>query len=174
MAKSLFAALRQSGTLVVFTYAIEGLGHLRVTDTLYDGLPRGIDAAMLDVSDTKIIYWHRLMSLYPFVRKVLKWFQQEKNEYWFYSIYIRMLLNGSNNLYRKMINLLTEKWPNKKTVVVVSTHYGLAQQMAGIKNRLEKDLNIRLILVVQVTDATAIKIWYVEEADLMVVPSKKV
>ncbi|MFA6007342.1 MAG: hypothetical protein WC784_01695 [Candidatus Shapirobacteria bacterium] len=166
--------LKQPDLLLVFTYAPAGLGHLRVTDALADALAPGIDSVLLGADDTKITYWHRLTSLSPFFRRVTEWFTTKKNGYWFYALYILSLKISSGKLYHQLKNLLSEKYPNKKTIVVVSTHFGLAHQVSAIKSRLEKKLKIKLILVVQVTDATSIEIWYVPGADLISVPSVKV
>lgn len=166
--------LKRSDVLLIFTYAPAGLGHLRVTSALYDGLPEGVSSVLLGAEDTKITYWHRLMSVNPLLRKVMEWFQQEKNERWFYPFYIWTLKNSTGHLYRQMEHLVSQQWHEKKIVVVISTHFGLAHQMAKIRNRLEKNLKIKLVLVVQVTDATSMKIWYVAGADLITVPSEKV
>lgn len=166
--------LQNSDLLLIFTYAPAGLGHLRVTDALADGLPRGIDSILLGADDTNITYWHRLTSLSPFFRGVVEWFTTEENGYWFYAFYIWLLKISSAKLYFQLKKLITGKYPDKKTVVVISTHFGLAHQISAIKDRLEQNLRIKLILVVQVTDATSIEIWYVPGADLIVVPSEKV
>lgn len=166
--------LKRPDVLLVFTYAPAGLGHLRVTDALYNGLQEGINLVLLGSDDTRITYWHRLMSVDPFIRRVMEWFQQEKHEQWFDRLYIWVLRATTKHLYQQMEHLIIQQWNMKKTVVVVSTHFGLAHQLAKIKNRLEKNLKIKLILVVQVTDATSMKIWYVEGADLICVPSEKV
>lgn len=167
-------SLARSDVLLVFTYAPAGLGHLRVTDALHDGLPSGIHSVLLGTDDTRITYWHRLMSVNPFVRRVMEWFQKEKQEQWFDGLYIWALKHFTKHLYRQMEHLIVQQWHDKKIMVVVSTHFGLAHQISKIKRRLEKNLNIQLVLVVQVTDATSMKIWYVEGADLICVPSEKV
>jgi hypothetical protein len=167
-------SLSESDILLVFTYAPAGLGHLRVTDALYDGLPRQINSVLLGTDDTKITYWHRLTSVSPFFRVIMEWFTTKKNGDWFYAFYIWILKHSTRRLYQQMEDLISQQWQEKKTVVVVSTHFGLAHQIAAIKSRLEKNLKIKLVLIVQVTDATAMEIWYVPGADLISVPSEKV
>jgi hypothetical protein len=58
-----------------------------------------------------------------------------------------------------------------KKILVVSTHFGLAHKLAVIKKRLEKEKQVRVVLVVFVSDDTFQHIWYVDGADLLVVAS---
>jgi len=167
-------SLLRTDVLLVFTYAPAGLGHLRVTDALHDGLPEGVHSVLLGADDTRITYWHRLMSVNPFRRRIMEWFQKERQQQWFSGLYSFALRNSTGHLYRQMENLIRQQWHDKKIMVVLSTHFGLAHQIAAIRSRLEKNFNIKIMLVVQVTDATSMKIWYVDGADLIVVPSGKV
>jgi hypothetical protein len=166
--------IENSEVLLVFTYAPAGLGHLRVTDALVDGLPEKIDSVLLGASDTRITFWHRLMSVHPLVREGLEWLQTNENSYWFYDLYIWISNLATRILYGQMKNLLAQQWHEKKVVVVVATHFGLAHQLANIKTKLEKDFGVKIVLAVQVTDATSMAVWYVPVADLICVPSKKV
>lgn len=166
--------LSRPEVLLVFTYAPAGLGHLRVTDALYDGLPKNINSVLLGANDTNITYWHRLTSISPFFRKIMEFLTSKKNGNWFYSIYIKFLNLSNKKLYQQMEYLITQQWQEKEIVVVVSTHFGLAHQISAIKDKLEKNLKIKIVLVVQVTDATSIEIWYVPGANLISVPSEKV
>jgi hypothetical protein len=167
-------SLLRPDVLLVFTYAPAGLGHLRVTDALHDGLPAGANSVLLGADDKKITYWHRLMSINPFFRWIMEWFQKEEQQKWFSTLYVFALRVSTGHLYRQMEHLIGQQWHDKKIMVVLSTHFGLAHQIAAIRKRLEKKFNMNIVLVVQVTDATSMKIWYVEGADLIVVPSKKV
>ena len=49
--------------LVVFTYAPTGLGHIRVTDALHDGLPDSFDSVVFAPNDPSIEFIHRLISI---------------------------------------------------------------------------------------------------------------
>jgi hypothetical protein len=167
-------SLLRPDVLLVFTYAPAGLGHLRVTDALHDGLPSGTHSVLLGAQDTRITYWHRLMSVNPALRGIMEWFQLDAQQEWFSGLYIAALRATSGHLYHQMEHLVREQWHDKKVMVVLSTHFGLAHQIAAIRPRLEKNFNIKIVLVVQVTDATSMKIWFVSGADLIVVPSAKV
>ena len=54
---------------------------------------------------------------------------------------------------------------------MISTHFGLAHKLAAVKERLQKEKHVRIFLGVVVTDATFQHIWYVDGANLIVVPS---
>src|SRR3989344_3614721 len=62
--------LQHRDTLLVFTYAPAGLGHMRVMNALIDGLPQNIEYAILGTNDTRIRYWHRIISLSPNIREI--------------------------------------------------------------------------------------------------------
>ena len=49
-------------TLVIFTTSPAGLGHLRVTDALLEGLPKDAKSFILGAIDPHITYLHRLSS----------------------------------------------------------------------------------------------------------------
>ncbi len=166
--------LLRPDVLLVFTYAPAGLGHLRVTDALHDGLPGGAHSVLLGADDTRITYWHRLISINPVLRRIMEWFQKEEQQRWFSTLYVFALRHSTERLYRQMEHLLRTQWHDKKVMVVLSTHFGLAHQIAAIRPRLEKKFSMKIVLVVQVTDATSMKIWYVAGADLITVPSEKV
>jgi len=58
-------------------------------------------------------------------------------------------------------------------VLVVATHFGLAHQLAALKETLRRVRRVRPLLVLQVTDDSPQRIWYVAGADLIVVPSER-
>jgi len=55
---------------------------------------------------------------------------------------------------------------------MVATHFGLAHQLSAIKDRVAKDLKVRVILAVIVTDDSPQHVWYVPKADITFVPSE--
>lgn len=167
-------SLKDPQTLLIFTYAPAGLGHLRVTDSLRDALPPGIPSHLLGAEDQNIVYWHRLTSLSPFFKKIMDWLTAKNNARFFFKIYLLGLRLTASHLYRQLTSLIQAQPQLPKKVVIISTHFGLAHQVSFIKSRLQKKINLRLYLVVQVTDATAIGIWYVPRADFISVPSTRV
>ena len=166
--------LQHRDTLLVFTYAPAGLGHMRVMNALIDGLPQNIEYAILGTNDTRIRYWHRIISLSPNIREIIERLQGGRLRFWLYGLYTWLLHLNSNRLYIQIKDIVISQRYEKKVIVIVSTHFGIAHQIIAIKGRLQKNLNIRLILIGQITDATSMEILYIPGADLILVPSNKI
>lgn len=165
--------LKQKSLVIILAYAPTGLGHLRVTDALYDGLPIGSAPLLLGAHDHRLTYIHRLGSIHPLTRKFTEWLQNGWAEDLFYNgLYVRYLQDHAESLYKQMVTILEQRIDLPRTVLVVSTHFGLTHQLAQIKEKLAKDLHVRIILVVVVTDDSPQHIWYTEGADLTFVPSE--
>ncbi len=166
--------LSDNDVLLVFTYAPAGLGHMRVMNALIDGLPQNIDFAILGTNDTQIRYWHRIISISPLIRGVVEWLQGGRFRLWFYGLYIWLLRSHTHQLYTQIKDIVISQRFEKKVIVIVSTHFGLAHQIVAIKEKLQKNLKIKLILIDQITDATSMEILYIPGADLIFVPSNKI
>lgn len=163
--------LRTRSLIVIFTYAPAGFGHLRVTEALYHGLPPGVPHFLLGSHDASISYLHRLASVHPLGNKVMEWLQRGMVEDEFTAFYRWFLRRNTQTLYDQITTILEQRLELPKILLVVATHFGLAHQLAAIKNRLEKEKNLKVILVVQVTDDSPGHLWYIAGADLIVVPS---
>jgi hypothetical protein len=160
--------------LICFAYAPAGLGHLRVTDALYHGLPKGTNTPLLLGSqDTTITYLHRFMSINPFIRNLTVWAEKGFLENLTTFIYKYLLRSHTDLLYEQMKTIISESYALPSKILIIATHFGLAHQLSEIKERLEKDTRIKVILVVQVTDDSPHHIWYIPGADLIFVPSEK-
>jgi len=159
--------------LTIFTYAPAGLGHLRVTDALYEGLPRETKSLLLGAHDTSVGTIHRLVSVHPGGRQFMEWWQNGLPESLFTFVYRRWLRSHTTILYEQITTILDQSLKPPKTVLFISTHFGLAHQITTLKARIEKERHIRLLLVVQVTDDSPQQLWYVPGADLLVVPSDR-
>lgn len=170
-----FQALKDKSLLIVFAYAPAGLGHLRVTDALYHGLPKDINTPLLLGSqDQTITYLHRLMSLNPIISRLADFI--ENNDFIeeiSTIIYRKILQINTKTLYQQITTIIDELYTPPTKLLVVATHFGLAHQISSIKKKLEKEKNLKVILVVQVTDDSPFKIWAVPQADLIFVPSEK-
>ncbi len=163
-----------SKPLVVFTYAPAGLGHLRVTDALKDGLPSDYDSVVFAPTDPSIEYIHRLTSINVFLRWVMEWIQQGTPQRVFTKFYRKFLKSHPENIFLEFTSLI-KSLPNQPTkIIVLATHFGLAYQIGVIKSQLEKELNLEIKLIVQVTDDSPQFIWYVDVADLIFVSSQYV
>lgn len=166
--------LNNKSLLIIFAYAPAGLGHLRVTDALYHGLLKDAGTPLLLGSqDTTITYLHRLMSLNPIIRPISEWVEKGTAEDATTAIYRYLLRSRTDVLYNQLLTIIGERYTPPSKILAVATHFGLAHQMSAIKKKIEKQLNIEMKLVVQVTDDSPHHIWYVPGADLIVVPSEK-
>jgi hypothetical protein len=171
MKKSTLAQLTDRDTMIILTYAPAGLGHLRVTDALYDGLPKIVNPIVLGSRDTSVQFLHRVTSIHPIARGLFEWLQNGP-----FALQANRLVRfqsrlNTGMLYEEISRLIDARFDPPKKILVVATHFGLAHKLAAIKGKLQKEKNVRIILVVLVTDDTFQQIWYVDGADLIVVPS---
>lgn len=158
-------------TLVVFAYAQAGLGHMRVADALYDGLPVGSRAILLSSRDRRITYLHRFTSSHPLLRLLLEFFQNGRPEELFTRVF-RTVIARDNQIARQELTQILHQEPKApKTILIVATHFGLALQFAAMKDEFAKAHGVRVVLVVIVTDDSAQKVWAVPGADLIFCPS---
>jgi hypothetical protein len=171
MDDTLIDKLAQRQFQLVFTYAPAGLGHLRVTDALYRGLPETANPALLGSKDKSIRLIHRITSINPFFRSGFEWFQSGPLASLSNRLYRASLRSNTRLVYEQLADLIEEKLEPPKEVLVIATHFGLAHKLAVAKEKLQKEERVRIFLSVIVTDATFQHIWYVDGADLIVVPS---
>lgn len=165
--------LTDDSLLIIFTYAPAGLGHLRVTDALHRALPQQVKPLILGAHDSRITWIHRVTSINPSLRKIMEWIQQGVPQEIFTIWYRNWLRTRNQSLYQQLSLLIDQHLKKPEQVTVVSTHFGLAHQLAEVKQQLEEDKQIKINLVVQVTDDTPQHIWFVPGADLIVVPSRE-
>ncbi len=167
--------IKDKNLLTIFTYAPAGLGHLRVTDALYDALPKGArHPLLLGSHDEFITFFHRFTSNNPVGRAFFEWTQDGIPEDFATVIYRAFLRLKPRHIYNQLLTILDQRIERPDTILIVATHPSLAHQIAAIKNRFEKEQNIKMYLIVQVTDDSPVHIWYVPEADIMFVPSQYV
>jgi len=158
---------------IIFSYANAGLGHLRVTDALADGMPLGFPSLVINPQDKGIRMLHRIGSTWPILRGLTEWFQNGLPAEFFTKVYKSYLRRSSNDA-KVTLEISIKNWrPKPEKILVVCTHFGLAHGLAWAKNEIEKEENLKIFLVVQVTDDSPQYIWYVEGADIIFVPSQK-
>lgn len=165
--------LSDTGTIVIFTYAPAGLGHLRVTNSLYAGLPGGTKTVLMGSSDRSIERIHKFISIHVITRAIMEWFQRGAPQRVFTFLYRYFLTKRTGQIKQKIEEILEQQVDLPKKVIIVATHFGLAHKLAVVKGLIEKEKGVQIFLVVQVTDDTSQYIWYVPGADLTLVPSKK-
>ena len=170
MSKS--SVLTKSDLVLVFALAKAGLGHFRVTDALYRGLPSGA-ALLLGTQDDTIEWLHRFVTVHPITRAIGEWIQRGWPQDIFTYFYRDSLRHHTETLYNQMLTILDQRVEQPKRMLVVATHFALAHQMAAIKRKLMLKRGIEVILVVVVTDDSPQHLWAVSGADMTVVPSAR-
>jgi hypothetical protein len=163
--------LKDKSLVLIFAYAPTGLGHLRVTQALYGGLPEEIHPILLGSQEKSLTTMHRITSIHPLARCAAEFIQRGIFEDLFTIIFRKFLRSKTKILREQFLTILDQNIDKPKTVLVVATHFGLAHQLAKIKDQIEKERGIKIILIVQVTDDSPQHIWYVEGADVIFVPS---
>lgn len=159
--------------VVYLSYAPAGFGHLRVADAIYHGLPEYVTPILLGTTDTSVTLPHRLTSVHPFLRALFVWGQNGFRDRLFATFYRRYLHSTAKNIKGQLVETISQRIDPVETIIIVATHFGIAHQVSFIKKELENTLNIKIILVVQVTDDSPQFIWYVHHADLIFVPSER-
>lgn len=171
MKPSTVAQLTNRKLLLVLAYAPAGLGHLRVTDALYHGLPETVNPVVLGSQDTSIQSIHRLTSVNPVGKAIFDWLQEGPYSEQSNKLYRDSLRANHRDTYDEMTRLLSERLERPEKILVACTHFGLAHKLAAIKEELQQREHVRMVLAVCVTDDTFQHIWYIDGADLLVVPS---
>ena len=165
-------ALRNKSLMLIFAYAPAGFGHLRVTNALYQGLPHDVDPILLGAQDKSITLLHRIGSIYYFTRAIYEWIQSGFAEDVMTKTYRAYLRTHTTILYQQINTILDQRLTLPETILIVATHFGLAHQIAAIKDRLVNERRVRIILVVQVTDDSPQQMWYVNGSDLTLGPGE--
>lgn len=165
--------LSQKDIVTILAYSPTGLGHLRVTKALYEGLPNTVAPLLLGSHDKMISSVHRFASIHLLTRVLLEYTQRGALEDVFTGAYRLALRPGVEGIYQQIETILEQKIHVPKVIVLASTHSSLAHQFSMIKSRLETEKQVRVVLIVQVTDDTPQHLWYIPHADVIVVPSER-
>lgn len=171
--KTLKQILDHKSLVIVFAYVPAGLGHLRITDALSHDLPGGINPLLLGPEDKMTTFFHRMTSVNRFGKAMLEWSQSGVPEDIFTRIYRWMLKSGTKAIYDQLSLVLAQRMDLPKTVLIICTHFGMAYQLAAIKEKIEKEKYVKVILVLQITDDSPQHFWYVPGTDLTFAPSGK-
>lgn len=167
-----FTLLSRPDTLLVFTTAPTGFGHIRVTEALKSALPPEIPYHLLGVHDPNFEFFYSLQSRLPLFRHLSESIQNSPLMEDGFSFSYRNFLNFSSQHTYEVFAQLIQNQPVPPTeVVVVATHFSLAHQVAHCKAKLEANFHLRLTLAVIVTDDSPQHIWAVPQADFIFVPS---
>lgn len=158
--------------LVVLAYAPTGLGHLRVTNALFEAKPIDAHVAFLSSHEHAASSLHRISSIHPLTRSFMEWTQNGWREELFTRIYTRLLSARTSELHTQLEAILAQYPEPPKRLTFVSTHFSLAHQLVELKEHLREKLKVEARLVVVVTDDSPQKVWLVPGADMIVVPSE--
>lgn len=164
--------LTDSRLMIIFATSPTGLGHLRVTDALYHGLPKNTSPILLGAQDPSVSAMYRFVSIHPFTRKVMELTEVHPFNKPFAAVSRIFIRSQTTLLYQQLKTILSERLTAPNRVLLVATHTTLGHQLGQIKSKLEKEMGIAIILVIQVTDDSPQPIWYVSEADAIFVPSQ--
>lgn len=171
MKPSTVAQLTDRKLLLVLAYAPAGLGHLRVADALYHGLPETVNPVVLGSQDRSIQSIHRFTSVNPVGKVIFDWLQGGPFRAQLNRAYRNTLRRNTQDIHDQIARLLTERMQRPERILVACTHFGLAHKLAAVKQSLQDREGVSMVLAVSVTDDTFQQIWHVDGADLLVVPS---
>lgn len=164
--------LSDESLILLFSYAPVGFGHLRVTDALYHGLPKNSNPLLLETHDRSLTFLHRISSIHPWARSIMERIQRGRAESIVTFFYRHFLHQQTKLIYQQIATIIEQRIVLPRRLLIVSTHFGLAHQIAAVKKKIEEEKKIKVHLVVQVTDDSPQKIWYVPGSDLIFVPSE--
>lgn len=170
---NLIQIFEKKSLVVVFAYVSAGLGHLRITDALFHGLPEGVDPLLLAPEDQLTSFFHRITSVNPLAKRILEWSQNGWPEDIYTKILRWFLKSNTDELYKELSLVYAQRISLPKTVLIVSTHFGMAHQLVAIKRKFEQEKHVKLIIVLQVTDDSPQHLWLVPGIDMTFVPSEK-
>jgi hypothetical protein len=169
---SSLSALTDPSLTIIFATSPTGLGHLRVTDALYHGLPKNTSPVLLGAKDEVVSAMYRYVSVHPYSRKVMEVLQLPPLDKPFAIVGRGLLRAQTKDIYKQLQSIISERIIVPQTILLVAPHTILGHQLGAIKERLAKELDANVLLVVQVTDDSPQAIWYVYDADLLLVPSE--
>src|SRR5579859_5055265 len=117
-------------------------------DAIKDGKPYGIDSVDIGIVNIKANRIHDLGSRIPAFVKLTEFYQTNPFAEWlvtkFYTLYLRRHTQG----VIKEFETIKTKYPLKKELVVISTHFALAHSISAVKEELQRKLQIKIYLCV--------------------------
>jgi hypothetical protein len=158
----------------IFAFSSTGFGHLRVVRALQQSMPKIYGQPYyLGEHDDLAEYMHKITSS-GLGTIALKFTQYGIGEELYTYFYTQFLQSTAAEIFLQLETIVDQQVVKPAAIVIVAAHFGLAHKISAIKADFFKKIGIRIILVVQVTDATSQLLWYVPKADIMLVPSYKV
>ncbi len=164
--------LTNPSTAIIIATAPTGLGHLRVTDALYHGLPKGSSPVLLGAKADAESALYRFISIHPLTRRFMEFSQNPPFEKIVTKVGTFIMHKRTKNIYRQIKTILGGRFVVPKTIVLVAAHAIQGHQIAAIKETLEKEMNAKVFLAIQITDDSPQTVWYVDGADVIFAPSE--
>jgi hypothetical protein len=165
------STLTDPSLAIVFATAPTGLGHLRVIDALYHGLPKNASPVILGAQSAISSNIYRFLSIHHTTRKAMEMFELPPFDRSVAFLGRKFLRTQTKTIYSQLRTILNERLVVPKTVLLVASHSIIAHQLGQIKDKLARELGVKILLVEQVTDDSPQAIWYIYDADLIFVPS---
>lgn len=137
MAESIFST---EDLLIVFATSPTGLGHIRVTDALYHGLPENVSPVLLGAQNRSIDAFYRFVSIHPYTRFIMELLQTKPVEKFSTPLLRFYFKKQTKLLYSQFITILGERLTVPRTILIVATHSALAHQIGVFKKNLRKTL----------------------------------
>jgi hypothetical protein len=162
-----------ANTLLIFVHTPTGFGHIRVTSALKSVLPSQQRAQTLTFGthDSLMQSLHRAVSTGRLGVALFEWGERGIQEK-LLSRFLRYIAHHRSHAIASSIREgVIAQITKPDRIVVVATHFEPAYEIGAVKRLLERELLIPITLVLQVTDASPLKYWYVPEADLTCIPS---
>jgi len=166
------SVLSDPSTCIILATSPTGLGHLRVTDALYHGLPKNAAPILLGAQAPLESTLYRFISLNRFTKKIMEMVEMPPLDKPLALLGRKFLRSNTSNIHHQLKTILNGRLVVPKTVLLVSSHNMLSHQMGQIKKKLAAETGANIFLVQQVTDDSPQAIWYVQDADLIFVPSE--
>lgn len=159
--------------MVIFTSSPAGLGHIRVLDAIKDGAPTKSSLNDVGMENTTESRLHFSGSNVKFFAWLTHFYQTNPIAEFIvtkiYTFYLRINADQAINVFSK----IAADNPEEKKWVVISTHFALAHTIAAAKHKLEEKLGITIALFEVVTDDSPQRVWAVNGADRIFVPSEQ-
>src|SRR5664279_4606980 len=142
---AILAELTDPTLTIVFATAPTGLGHLRVTEALYRGLPKTAAPVLLGAQDASVSAMYRFVSVTPFTRNIMEVLQVAPFDKPLAFIGRKLMRSQTKLLYQQLKTIISERLIVPKTVLLVAPHSTLGHQLGQIKEKMSKEMGVTMI-----------------------------
>src|SRR5689334_16904100 len=94
---------------VILAYTSAGLGHLRVTNAIFEAAPRGVAPRLLRAQHGGATSLHHFSSIHPLTRALMEWSQNGLPEEFFTRVYRWWLRRGGSEVEQSLRTLLEDE-----------------------------------------------------------------